>query len=251
MEQRRRPAPWRRKRSRARGARSASALGQVDLVGDDDLRARGQLRRVARPAPSSITRRSSRGRGPVCGVEVHQVHQHPGALDVAQELVAEPRAFRGALDQPGMSAITKRPVLVRARRRGRGQRGERIVGHLRAGPRDAGDERGLAGVGEAEQPDVGEQLQLEERAVAPRPARPPRREARRLVRGRWRSACCRGRRAALGDHHALPGRRPGRRAARRCRGRCTSVPTGTRRTRSSPRGAVAVAALPCSPRRAW
>ena len=63
---------------------------------------------------------------------------------------------------PGTSATTKlrsslRPHDAEIRR----QRGEGVVGDLRAGGRDAGDERRLAGVREADEADVGEQLQLE------------------------------------------------------------------------------------------
>ena len=39
---------------------------------------------------------------------VDDAHEHPGALDVAQELVAEAASLVGALDQPGTSAMTAR-----------------------------------------------------------------------------------------------------------------------------------------------
>ena len=38
--------------------------------------------------------------------QVEEQHQHPGPLDVAEELVAEAPALGGALDQPGRSATT-------------------------------------------------------------------------------------------------------------------------------------------------
>ncbi len=41
------------------------------------------------------------------------------------------------------------------------QRGERVVRDLGAGPGDGGDQGGLAGAGEADQPDVGHHLELE------------------------------------------------------------------------------------------
>ena len=48
----------------------------------------------------------------------------------------------------------------------RDQGGERVVGDLRPGRRHRRDQRGLAGIGEADQPDVGYRLQLEDEVVA-------------------------------------------------------------------------------------
>src|SRR5262249_13099494 len=45
------------------------------------------------------------------------------------------------------------------------ERGERVVGDLRAGRGDAGNQCGLAGVGKSDEADVGEQLQLETEAA--------------------------------------------------------------------------------------
>jgi hypothetical protein len=41
------------------------------------------------------------------GRDIHQMQQQPGAGEMPQKLNAQPRPFRRALDQPGMSAITK------------------------------------------------------------------------------------------------------------------------------------------------
>ena len=65
--------------------------------------------------------------------QVHQVHQHPAPLHVAQELVPQPRAFARALDQPGdVGHHERQPVLVLDHAQVRHQRGERVVGDLRA-----------------------------------------------------------------------------------------------------------------------
>ena len=61
-----------------------------------------------------------------------------------------------------MSATTKLRVLVDAHdAQIRRERGERIVGDLGPRRRDRADQRALAGVGHAEEADVGEHLELE------------------------------------------------------------------------------------------
>ena len=63
--------------------------------------------------------------------------QHPGPLDVAQELVAEPLALAGALDQPGDVGDDELGVLVEPDdAEVRLERGERVVGDLRLGRAD-------------------------------------------------------------------------------------------------------------------
>ena len=74
---------------------------------------------------------------------------------------------------PGTSATTKlRSSLEPHDAEIRRQRRERVVGDLRPRRGDARDQRRLAGVGEADQADVGEQLQLEPQILDLRPARP-------------------------------------------------------------------------------
>ena len=83
---------------------------------------------------------------------------------------------------PGMSATTSvRWSSPRHDAEVRHERRERIVGDLRLGRRDRGDERGLAGVRKADDRDVGEELQLDRRAGARRPAGPA-----CAKRGAWR-----------------------------------------------------------------
>ena len=68
-------------------------LGEIHLRGRDQLRLGGQLRAV--PRQLGVEHLVVAQRRPVLArrSEVHQVHQHPAALDVAEELVAEPRAL--------------------------------------------------------------------------------------------------------------------------------------------------------------
>ena len=96
--------------------------------------------------------------------EVEQHDQHPGTLDVAQELVAEALALRGALDQAGdvghdeLGAVA--PGAQPDHAEMRLQRGERVVRDLRLGGRHGRDQRRLPRVGEPDQRHVGHQLEL-------------------------------------------------------------------------------------------
>src|SRR5258706_11919016 len=112
------------------------------------------------------------------------MQQQLGAAEMAQELVTETRAFRGALDEAwnvrGDEARgrtdahhTERRVECR----------ERIVCHFRTGARHGAKKRGLARVRQAEQPDVGEDPQLERKHAA-LPRLTPRELARRAVHTR-------------------------------------------------------------------
>ena len=93
---------------------------------------------------------------------VDQVHEHLRPLDVAQELMAEAVTFVRALDQAGQSATTKlRSSLSVTTPRFGASVVNGIVGDLRPRRRDARDQRRLAGVREADQADVGEQLELQ------------------------------------------------------------------------------------------
>ena len=100
---------------------------------------------------------------------VDDVDEDPRPLDVAQERVAEagPAADAPSIS-PGTSAIVG-PALVAAvvrigevqdaevRLEGR----ERVVGDLRRGRGEGGEERRLAGVRQADEADVGDQPELE------------------------------------------------------------------------------------------
>ena len=100
-------------------------------------------------------------------VEGHEVEQRPRSLDVLEEANAEADALARAGDQAGdVSDDERRPAGVAAAAdgddaQGRDQGGERVVGHARPRRGDRGDERALADVGEAEEADVGHDLQLQ------------------------------------------------------------------------------------------
>ena len=73
-----------------------------------------------------------------------------------------PRPSLAPSISPGMSATTKSVSSSRLHdAEVRLERGERVVGDLRLGRRDDADQRALADVGEADERDVGHQLELE------------------------------------------------------------------------------------------
>ena len=109
-----------------------------------------------------MTSRSSTGLRPGSMVaRVDDVHEGRAALDVAQEVVAEAAAVGGALDQSGHVGDGERHVAGAHDPEVGHQRGERVVGDLGPRARHRGDQRRLAGAGEADQPDVGDHLELE------------------------------------------------------------------------------------------
>src|SRR5205085_3186579 len=86
----------------------------------------------------------------------------PRALGVAQELVAEALALRGARDEAGKIRDDEGALDVHAHDAERGgQRRERIVGDLRGGGGESRHQRGLPGVRKADDADIREELQLE------------------------------------------------------------------------------------------
>ena len=96
---------------------------------------------------------------------IDQVKQQAGALDVAQELGAEAGAEVRAFDEAGHVGDDE-GLLIRLFAHGDDaevgfEGGEGVVGDLGLGGGDAGDEGGLAGVGIADQADVGQQLEFQ------------------------------------------------------------------------------------------
>ena len=170
---------------------------------------------------SSATMAARRLTGSACRrtAQVDQVQQQPRALQVAQELVAEPGAFGGAFDQ-ARNVGDDEALLGRDADDAeiRMQRRERIVGDLRPRVRDRRDQRRLAGVRHAEQADVGEHAQLEpQRALLARPA--GRLLARRAVGAGLEVQVAEAAVAALGEQCALAVVRAVRRVRRRSRRR--------------------------------
>jgi hypothetical protein len=89
------------------------------------------------------------------------VHQHRAALDVAQELETEALALRRPRDEPRDVGDGEGHATCLDDAEVGHQRREGVVGDLRAGRADRGDERGLARAREADQRDVGDALELE------------------------------------------------------------------------------------------
>ena len=93
--------------------------------------------------------------GGIGAVDIDQVDQHPAALDMAEEAVAEPGALVRALDQAGNVGQHELAPVHRHHAEAGVKRRERIVGDLRlgrahrrgAGGRGAGAGRAVAGVG--------------------------------------------------------------------------------------------------------
>ena len=92
---------------------------------------------------------------------IHQVQKHAAAFHVAQEAIAQPRTLVRAFDQAGnigqheigVAGAHDAEIGVQGR--------EGIAGDLRLGRRDGGKECGLAGIGEADETGIGNQLQAQ------------------------------------------------------------------------------------------
>ena len=231
---------------RDRADRRTACGRDVGLAADDDARPVEQIGPVAAELVEQH-RAPVRRAASVDRREVEQDHEHAGALDVAQELVAEAAALGRAFDQPGdvgeheLVLVEAHDAEVRLERR------ERVVGDLRLGrarpPRSA-----------STSPRSGSRRARRRRAASARGAasalrrtRPARRSSAPGARSTG-SARCRvrpGRRAPRAS-----GRRGarGRRAARR-RAPYTTVPSGTSTTRSAPADAVLLLARAVRARR--
>ncbi len=98
--------------------------------------------------------------------EVEEEHEHAGPLDVAEELVPEPAPLAGPLDEAGEVGDDELGLVVEPHHAEvRLERRERVVGDLRLGGGDGGDERGLPDAREPHEGHVGHQLELEPQPV--------------------------------------------------------------------------------------
>src|ERR1700730_5600355 len=104
-----------------------------------------------------------------------------------QELVPEPGAFAGALDQTGDVGEDELAYLPLEHSQDRRERRERVARDLRRGAREPCQQRGLAGIGQPHEADIGEQPQ-------------PQIEPALLAR---KSALCEARCLARGGREAL------------------------------------------------
>ena len=90
------------------------------------------------------------------------MNEHAGAFDVAEEFVAEADALGGPFDESGQVGEHEPGVAAeRDDTQVRVLRSERIRGDFRRGPREAAEQRGLPGIGESDEPGVGNHLQFE------------------------------------------------------------------------------------------
>ena len=96
------------------------------------------------------------GGGDVLDIGVDQVEQDAGALDMAEEAVADPGAFGRALDQPGNVGQDEIDALVADDAELGVEGGEGIVADLGLGVGDGVEEGRLAGIGQADQAGVGD-----------------------------------------------------------------------------------------------
>jgi hypothetical protein len=144
------------------------------------------------------------GIGPVDRGEVQDVDEELRPLHVGQEVVPEARALRGALDDPRDVGEDELAVGALERPEDGLQRREGVVGHLRHRAGHDGDQRGLARVGQPDEPHVGQELepQVQPLLVAGEPALG---EARRLARGGLELRVAAAARAAAGHDDPLAG----------------------------------------------
>ena len=149
---------------------------------------------------------------------------------------------------PGTSAMVNTCSPARDHAELRHQRGERVVGDLRPGRGQRRDQRRLAGRREADQPDVGHRAQLQHQ-VAGLARLAEQREPGRLAGRGGQRGVAQPAAAAGGGHEPGARRRPGRRRSRRRRSN-TTVPSGTRSSRSSALAPALNPPWPCLPLRA-
>ena len=150
----------------AEGVQLLRVRQQVGLVGHGDLGAGGQLGAVL-PQLGVDGVEVGDGVAALAAGHVHQMHQQAAAVDVPQEVVAQPGALAGALDDAGDVRHDEAGALVHIHHAQIGvQGGEVVVGDLGVGLADHAEKRTLAHVGEAHQSHVRQQLQLQHHVVA-------------------------------------------------------------------------------------
>ena len=130
-------------------------VDRVDLVERDHLR----LVPEAGAIGVELAPHRAPGGGDVLVVGVDEMDQHPGALDMAEEAVADAGALGRALDQAGNVGEHEVDALVTDDAELGMKRRERIVADLGLGVGDGVEEGRLAGIGQPDQPGVGDQLE--------------------------------------------------------------------------------------------
>ena len=133
----------------------------VGLRADDEP---GPVEQIGRYSPSSWSSTASCSAGAACrrARRGRRARTARGRARRGGGTGGRARALAGALDQAGDVGDHELGVVVDAHdAEVRLERRERVVGDLRLGGRDDADQRALADVGEPDERDVGDQLQLE------------------------------------------------------------------------------------------
>src|SRR5581483_3317618 len=132
-----------------------AVVEQVGLGQRDDLRLVSQSRAVAVELAANDPPPLER----VLGRAIDEVEQQPCAFDVAEEAIADTGTFGCALDQARNIGDDELAPLVADDSELWAQCRERVVADLGASVADRVEKGRLAGVGKADQADVGEQLE--------------------------------------------------------------------------------------------
>ena len=190
-----------------KGAEPGNLLfaGNVALVAQHQLLARGKLRRKA------LQLCIDGGKiffwvPPFAARYIHHMQQHAAALYMAQKIVPQAHAVGRALNQARNVGRHKAGLGPHAHHAQHGRkRGEVVIGYFGLCGADGADERRFAHIGKANQPHVGNQLQLQlhlqlfagQAGLG---------KARNLPRGRGKVHVAPAALAALCHHHGLVGR---------------------------------------------
>ena len=134
---------------------------QVGLVAADDHRTGGQFRRILLQLGADGLKILHRI-PPFAARGIHQMHQQTAPVDVPQKVVTQASSFAGALDDAGDVCHDEADPFIHIDHAQVGHEGgEVIVGDLRMSLADHAQQGALAYVGEAHQPHIGQQLQLQ------------------------------------------------------------------------------------------
>ena len=135
---------------------------QVGLVGNNDLRTRCQKLAVTGKLCVDLLNVVDRVAA-LTACRVNQMQQQSAAINVAQEVVAQTGTLARALDNARNVGHDEVLLLTDRNHTKVGHQSRKVVVcNLRARRRDHAQQRGLADVREADQTDIGQQLQLKD-----------------------------------------------------------------------------------------
>ncbi len=134
----------------------------VDLRQDDDLRLFGEAAIIG----LQFVADRLIGLARMFAAGVDEMQKHAAALDMAEEMIAEAEAFMRALDQPRNIGEHEFAAVAGDDAELRMQRREGIIGDLRLGGGDRGEEGRFAGIGQTDEAGVGDQFQDADAACA-------------------------------------------------------------------------------------